>query len=142
MYDACMAHIDRALRSNIKLRHLQLLVALDEFRHLGRTAEFLSVSQPAVSKMLGEIEDMLDLQLFDRSRRGTEPTQAGHSLVQFARSVLANYERTRDEISAIERGVAGRTRGVHGGGAVHVAGPIRRTAESGICVCHGAGGGG
>lgn len=110
MYDGRMAHIDRALRSNIKLRHLQLVVALDEFRHLGRTAEFLSVSQPAVSKMLGEIEDMLDLQLFDRSRRGTEPTQAGHSLVQFARSVLANYERTRDEISAIERGVAGRTR--------------------------------
>lgn len=110
MYYGCMAQIDRALRSNIKLRHLQLVVALDEFRHLGRTAEFLSVSQPAVSKMLGEVESMLDLQLFDRSRRGTEPTQAGQSLVRFARSVLAGYERTRDEISAIERGAAGRTR--------------------------------
>ena len=43
-----MAQIDRVLRSNIKLRHLQLVVALDQFRHLGRTAEFLSVSQPAV----------------------------------------------------------------------------------------------
>lgn len=105
-----MSHIDRALRSNIKLRHLQLLLALNEFRHLGRTAEFLSVTQPAVSKMLGEIEEMLGLQLFDRSRRGTEPTPAGLSMLRFARSVLADYERTRDEIGTIERGVAGRAR--------------------------------
>ncbi|MBV8619508.1 MAG: LysR family transcriptional regulator [Curvibacter sp.] len=105
-----MVSIDRALRSNIKLRHLQLLVALDEFRHLGRTAEFLSVSQPAVSKMLGEVEEMLGLQLFDRSRRGTEPTLAGLSLLRFARGVLADYERTRDEVDALERGAAGRVR--------------------------------
>jgi DNA-binding transcriptional LysR family regulator len=105
-----MAQIDRALRSNIKLRHLQLVVALDEFRHLGRTAEFLAVTQPAVSKMLVEVEEMLGTQLFDRSRRGTEPTTAGVSFIRFARSVLAEYERTRDEISALEKGVAGRTR--------------------------------
>ncbi len=105
-----MSQLDRALRSNIKLRHLQLLVALDEFRHLGRTAEFLSVTQPAVSKMLGEVEEMLGQQLFDRSRRGTEPTLAGQSLVRFARSVLANYERTREEINALGQGLGGRLR--------------------------------
>lgn len=110
MYYGPMSHLDRALRSNIKLRHLQLLVALDEFRHLGRTAEFLSVTQPAISKMLAEVEEMLGQQLFDRSRRGTEPTLAGQSMVRFARSVLANYERTRDEISAFEQGLGGRTR--------------------------------
>jgi len=105
-----MASIDRALRSNIKLRHLQLVAALDEFRHLGRTAEFLLVSQPAASKMLIEIENMLGMQLFIRSTRGTEPTAAGTSLVRFARSVLAQYERTRDEIAAVASGAAGRTR--------------------------------
>lgn len=105
-----MATIDRVLRSNIKLRHLQLLVALDQFRHLGRTAEFMSVSQPAVSKMLTEVESMLGSILFERSTRGTEPTAAGLSLVRFARSVLADYERTRDEIAAVESGAAGRTR--------------------------------
>jgi DNA-binding transcriptional LysR family regulator len=105
-----MARIDRALRSNLKLRHLQLVVALDEFRHVGRTAEFLSVSQPAVSRMLGEVEAMLGLQLFDRSTRGSEPTAGGRAIVRFARSVLAEYERTRDEIAAEESGEAGRTR--------------------------------
>ncbi|QHE75587.1 LysR substrate-binding domain-containing protein [Hydrogenophaga sp. PBL-H3] len=105
-----MASIDRVLRSNIKLRHLQLLVALDQFRHLGRTAEFMAVSQPAVSKMLTEVESMLGSTLFERSTRGTEPTSAGRSLVRFARSVLADFERTRGEIAAVESGAAGRTR--------------------------------
>lgn len=105
-----MAQIDRVLRSNVKLRHLQLLVALDQFRHLGRTAEFLSVSQPAVSKMLSEVENMFGLTLFERSTRGSEPTAGGQSIIRFARSVLADYERTRDEIAAVESGVAGRTR--------------------------------
>src|SRR5512140_1258502 len=105
-----MAQIDRVLRSNVKLRHLQLLVALDQFRHLGRTAEFLSVSQPAVSRMLSEVEAMFGLTLFERSTRGSEPTAGGRSIIRFARSVLADYERTRDEIAAVESGVAGRTR--------------------------------
>ncbi|WP_440532522.1 LysR substrate-binding domain-containing protein [Variovorax sp. YR566] len=104
-----MSQIDRVLRSNLKLRHLQLLVALDEFRHLGRVSEFLSITQPAVSKMLAEIERMFDLKLFTRSTRGTEPTPFGVTVVRFARSVLADYQRTRDEIDAVASGGAGRT---------------------------------
>ena len=49
-----VSDIDRVMRSNLKLKHLQLVVALDEFRHLGRSAEFLSLTQPAVSKSLAE----------------------------------------------------------------------------------------
>lgn len=104
-----MRDLDRVLRSNLKLRHLQLLVALDQFRHLGRTSEFLSLTQPAVSKMLAEIERMFGLDLFVRSTRGTEPTPYGATVVRFARSVLADYARTRDEIAAVSSGAAGRT---------------------------------
>lgn len=107
--DLTMALIDRVLRSNLKLRHLQMLVALDQFRHLGRAAEFLSVTQPAVSKTLAEIESMFGLPLFERSTRGTEPTPGGASVVRFARSVLAGYDRTRDEIAAEASGAMGRT---------------------------------
>ena len=105
-----MAHLDRVFRSNLKLRHLQLVVALDEFRHLGRTAEFLAVSQPAVSRMLSEVEAMLGLSLFERSSRGTEPTIAGEPVVRFARGVRAQYERTRDEIEAAASGAVGKVR--------------------------------
>ena len=104
-----MTQIDRVLRSNLKLRHLQMLVALDQFRHIGRAAEFLSVTQPAVSKTLAEIERMFGLALFERSTRGTEPTPYGDSVVRFARSVLADYDRTRDELAAVASGAAGRT---------------------------------
>ncbi len=68
------------------------------------------MSQPAVSKVLTEVEKMLGLTLFTRSTRGTEPTPAGESLVRFARSVLAQYEQTRDEIAAVQSGASGRIR--------------------------------
>ena len=104
-----MPTIDRILRSNVKLKHLQRLVALDEFRHIGRVAEFLRVTQPAVSKMLAEIERMFELELFARSPRGTEPTAFGDAVIRFARLVIADYSRTRDEIDAVASGAAGRT---------------------------------
>ena len=69
-----MARLDWYIRSNLKPRHLQLLVALDELRHVGRVAEFLHISQPAVSKTLAELERGLELQLFERSPRGLTPT--------------------------------------------------------------------
>lgn len=103
-----MSQIDRVLRSNLKLRHLQMLVALDQFRHLGRAAEFLSQTQPAVSKSLAEVERMFGLALFTRSTRGTEPTPFGEAVVRFARSVLSDYARARDEIAAVASGAAGR----------------------------------
>ena len=118
-----MSNIDRVLRSNLKLKHLQLLVALDEFRHLGKAAEFLSVTQPAVSKTLAEIERLVGFPLFERSTRGSVPTAYGESLIRFARSVLAGYERTRDEIAAVASGAAGRV----SVGAMVVATPVLLT---------------
>jgi DNA-binding transcriptional LysR family regulator len=112
--------IDRVFRSNVKLRHLQLLVAIDEFRHIGRAAEFLSVTQPAISKTLAEIEKLFGFALFERSTRGTQPTPFGETVIRFARSVLADYERIRDEISAVAAGSSGRTRV----GAMVVATPV------------------
>lgn len=105
-----MSDIDRVLRSNLKLKHLQLVVALDEFRHLGRSAEFLSLTQPAVSKSLAEIERMFGLDLFVRSTRGTEPTPYGSTVARFARAVLADFDRTREDIATIGSGGAGRVR--------------------------------
>lgn len=105
-----MSDIDRVLRSNLKLKHLQLIVALDEFRHLGRSAEFLSLTQPAVSKSLVEIERLFGLTLFERSTRGTVPTPHGEKVVRFARSVLADFARTREDIANIHSGGADRIR--------------------------------
>lgn len=112
--------VERLLRSNLKLKHLQLLVALDQFRHLGRASESLSLTQPAVSKTLSEVERLFELPLFVRSTRGTEPTPYGATVVRFARSVLADLERTREELQAVASGAAGRVRV----GAMVVATPV------------------
>jgi DNA-binding transcriptional LysR family regulator len=53
---------------------------------------------------------MFGLDLFVRSTRGTEPTPYGVTVVRVARSVLADFDRTRDEIEAVASGAAGRTR--------------------------------
>jgi DNA-binding transcriptional LysR family regulator len=109
IYSKPMNSIDRVLRSNLKLKHLQLLVALDQLRHLGKTAEFLAITQPAVSKTLAEIERLFDLTLFTRSTRGTEPTPQGESVVRFARTVLSEFERTKEDIASASTGASGRT---------------------------------
>lgn len=101
--------VDHLLRSNLKLKHLHLLVVLDQFRHLGRAADHLALTQPAVSKSLADIEALFGQPLFTRSNRGTEPTDAGATVVRLARSVLVDYERTRDDLAALDSGAAGRT---------------------------------
>jgi DNA-binding transcriptional LysR family regulator len=101
-----MASVDRLLRSNLKLKHLQLLVALDQFHHLGQAAEFLSLTQPAVSKMLAEVERQFGATLFDRSTKGTQPTAQGAVVVRFARSVLVGLDRTRHALTLDGAGLA------------------------------------
>lgn len=100
--------LDRLLRSNLKLRQLQMLVALDEFRHLGRAAAFLSLTQPAVSKTLAEVERLFGQVLFTRGTRGTVPTAQGVVVVRFARATLAELERTRASLGELATGAAGR----------------------------------
>jgi Bacterial regulatory helix-turn-helix protein, lysR family len=59
-----MPRLDWYIRANLKLRHLQLLVALDDLRHVSRVAAHLNVTQPAVSKTLAALETGMATQLF------------------------------------------------------------------------------
>ena len=63
--------------SDLKLRQLRLLVALDNERKLHLAASCLNMSQPTASKMLAEIEAITRVPLFDRTARGVEPTAYG-----------------------------------------------------------------
>ncbi|AWL29997.1 LysR family transcriptional regulator [Acinetobacter defluvii] len=103
-----MAKIDQYLRSNLKLRHLQLLVTLDEFRHIGKAANYLNVTQPAISKTLADFEEGLNVRLFDRTTRGMLPTEAGVCLVKHAKKILNEIAFARDELVAISEGRATR----------------------------------
>lgn len=97
-----MKKFDDALRSHLKLRHLQFLVVLDDLRHLSRTAEYLSMTQPAASKTLHEIENAFGMPLFTRSTRGTAPTLFGEAVLRFARTVMIDLERVRSELTTYD----------------------------------------
>ena len=95
-------HLVRRLR----LRHLELLLALAEAGTMRAAASRLHLSQPAISKMLAEAEDALGARLFERSPQGVLPTPAGAAAVHRARVALGELAHARDEVQAIHRGAS------------------------------------
>ena len=69
------------LKDRLKMRHLRTLVAIAEHGSLVRAAKALSISQPAVTKTLAELEDIAGHRLFERSPKGVTLTGAGQILV-------------------------------------------------------------
>ena len=72
---------DWFLRSRLKMRHVLLLAAIDEQRSLHKAAAALHMTQPAATKLLADLEALLELRLFERTARGLTPTAHGDSLV-------------------------------------------------------------
>ncbi|MGE0315424.1 MAG: LysR substrate-binding domain-containing protein [Lautropia sp.] len=99
-----MPRLDWYIRANLKFRHLQLLVAIDDLRHMGRVAAHLNVTQPAISKTLAQLEQGLGFALFERTSRGMEPTEHGTCLIRHARKMLDCLVSARDELMDIGQG--------------------------------------
>lgn len=97
----------RTVRSRLKTRQLMLLVCLDDERNIHRTAEVLGMSQPAASKLLKELEDLLAVPLFERMPRGIRPTWYGEIMIRHARMMLGSLNQACDEIAALQSGFAG-----------------------------------
>lgn len=81
-----------AFARKVQLRHLRCLVAIGQERHLARAADRLSLSQPAVSKTLAELEALAGARLVERSTAGRRGVQglsaAGEQLLAHALRVL------------------------------------------------------
>lgn len=88
--------------THLKRRHAELLVALDDERHLGRAADRLHMSQPAASKALAQLEDQVGYALFERGTHGTQPTNAGLVMIRHARHSLGAAQRVAAELRAAE----------------------------------------
>ncbi len=88
----------------LRLRHLDLLVALAETGTMRAAAARLHLSQPAISKMLREAEGALGARLFERSRQGVQPSAAGVAAVHRARVALNELAHAGSEVEAIRGG--------------------------------------
>jgi DNA-binding transcriptional LysR family regulator len=100
--------LSRPLR--ISARQVVLLNALDEHRNLRRAAAAIHTTQPAATALLQQLEQALNVSLFERHSRGMRPTPYGEVMIRYARGVLHDFEHAEDEITALERGAAGLVR--------------------------------
>ena len=95
-------------RPQLKTHQLAFLVHLDEERRLARAAAAAGLTQPAASKLLRQIEETLDVKLFERHARGVAPTRYGEILVRHARSALSEIGLAREELAALKAGRTGK----------------------------------
>ena len=96
------------LKARLKTRQLLLLIALDDHRNIHRAADELHMTQPAASKQIKDLEEMLDVRLFERLPRGMEPTMYGETMIRHARMALTSLALAHDDIVALKAGLAGQ----------------------------------
>jgi LysR family hydrogen peroxide-inducible transcriptional activator len=73
-------------------KQLRYFVALEQYEHFGKAAESCFVSQPAFSVAIKELENMLNIQLVDRTNKNVTVTSLGRDVARQARVVLRELE--------------------------------------------------
>ncbi len=99
-------HPDYLVR-RLRLRHLELMVALADEGTMRAAAGRLHLSQPALSKMLAEVEAGFGARLFERSPQGVSPNALGQAVIYRARVMLGELARGKDEVDALRTGAEG-----------------------------------
>jgi len=102
------SYIPWFLRARLKTRQLLLLVALAEEGNIHRAAQVLNMTQPAASKLLKDLEDALEVSLFDRLPRGMRPTWYGETMIRHARMALTSLNQAHEELEAAKNGQFGQ----------------------------------
>jgi LysR family transcriptional regulator of abg operon len=85
--------------SKIQLRHVAAVIAVADTGSLRAAAERIGVSQPALTKAIREIEAISGVGLFQKTVRGSIPTDAGKVFLVRARSIAEEIKRTQEEMN-------------------------------------------
>lgn len=108
MYVSSLGPRQWFMQRRIKLQHLRLLAALGLFPTLHRAAEEINISQPAASKLIADLEDVVQHQLFERKGRAFIPNGLGIVLIRRAQAMLRELEQASEELNALVDGRGGR----------------------------------
>jgi DNA-binding transcriptional LysR family regulator len=90
--------------ARLRFRHLQLLDVLGRTYNLRIAAEQMHITQPAATKILGDIETMVGAQLFERLPREMRPTDLGLLAVRYASTAVTDLGRFVNEFSTLKNG--------------------------------------
>lgn len=92
------------------LRDLRYFETIAELQHVGRAAQKLHRTQPALTSSIRRLEEACGSPLFERAGRGIRLTSAGKLLLKWAQRVRCDLEDATREIGAIGSGLAGHVR--------------------------------
>ena len=84
------------------LRHIKYFLAVAEHRSFTRAAVSLYVSQPALSQQIKQLEESLEVTLFDRSGRQVKLTHAGEVYAGYAHKALQDLEEGRRALHDVQ----------------------------------------
>ncbi|WP_437891713.1 LysR family transcriptional regulator [Phytobacter sp. V91] len=90
------------LMSRARLKHMQALIKLTELRSMGRAADAIGITQPAMSQLIADLEQLIEVKLFLRHTKGVEPTEITLELVKIARRMVAAAEDGAELISCMK----------------------------------------
>jgi len=90
------------------LRKLRYFLAVAEERNLGRAAAQLQISQPPLTRQIRQLEEELGVQLFNRTPKGMELTEAGELLAQEARNICLLIQQASEKTKRASEGRLGR----------------------------------
>lgn len=93
---------------NIELRHIRYFIAIAEEMSFARAAEHLGVAQPGLSQQIKILEELLEVRLFDRSRRRPRFTLAGELFYEETRKIMAQLDVATQIARRAARGEVGR----------------------------------
>src|SRR3954454_12290360 len=94
--------------TGLELRHLRAFVAVAEELHFTRAAQRLHLAQQALSAQVRQLEDELGTQLFERTTRSVELTEAGRTLLAHAVPILASVSAAWEQTARAGGGEPGR----------------------------------
>src|SRR3954471_19706142 len=94
----------------IELRLWRQFAAVAEELHFGRAARSLHMTQPPLTQAIAQLERLLTVRLFERSKRSVELTAAGEALLPQARELLARAQALPAHARAAAGGAIGRLR--------------------------------
>jgi len=92
------------------LSKLEMFIALARERHFGRAAQSLGLTQPTLSTGIKQLEDQLGVQLVRRGSRFGGLTPEGQRALEWARRIVGDSRRLREEMRFSREGLAGHLR--------------------------------
>lgn len=92
------------------IQQLEYILAVDQFRHFAKAAEYCHITQPTLSAMIQKLEEELGVKLFDRTMQPVCPTIVGEKVIAQARIILEQTSKVKEIISEEKGALTGRFR--------------------------------